>query len=192
MSEDWINNEHCPKKGQTSPVKDSYADPWVDAYIAGHTDSKKVLFHLLRTKNYNTVMFEAVTKEDGSLDDKMVCNYWFDIDRDPMTKTRKKGNTSDRSETNFFENKMAYGISASKKEDGKIICSITALKKRTFELVCTDGDYSLQGVYDNKPAKIRKVYVEMKDGWTGPTIVYVKLFWEALEGGDILTETINP
>mmetsp|Transcript_16489 Transcript_16489/g.23160 ORF Transcript_16489/g.23160 Transcript_16489/m.23160 type:complete len:139 (+) Transcript_16489:61-477(+) len=138
-------------------------------------------------------MFEAVTDKDGKLDEKVIVrNYWFDIDAKPAEKAIKAGNPACTSDTNFFENKMAYGISGKKGPDGKIKISIVSLAKRVFDLVEEDGDFSMQGSYDGKTMKLRKVYVNAKEGWTTPTVLYVLLFWEPLDGGEIVVEKVLP
>merc|ERR1712054_710236 len=70
-----------------------------------------VLFYLQRTKNENTVVYEA-KMEGETFDPKEQAQvYWLDVAPDAIEKARKKGKNDDRSELIWLEKSMAYGLS---------------------------------------------------------------------------------
>lgn len=96
---------------------------------------------------------------------------------------------------NFMERKMAYGMSTAPKEGapGHHIVTLNALTKRPIEVWCdADGTLHAIGSVEGAPVEFIRVYIEVKSGWTGPSVVRVDLYGRDMKSGKDCKESIKP
>lgn len=144
--------------------------------------SPNILFFIARSKNLNLVVYEAlVDSKSGNLSvDKPVDVYWQDIDPEYMKKNRASGVKSDRSDLNYIEKTMAYGLSSSPadgKPSGYYSVKLVSFPDRlvTVWKDSTSGKCRAQIAINGKQCDLKRIYVETKDSWTGPKVQFVDL-----------------
>jgi hypothetical protein len=148
---------------------------------------ENVLFYLQRTKNTNTVMYEArPDAHTGRLSaDRPVDAYWLHYEL----------NNGKRAELSSFEQMAVYGVDIEELKDGKgsYLMRLKAFKKRAVT-VAKDRMGRYVGLMDinGRKAVLKRIYIEAKEGLITPTVVHVDLFGSDPLTGDSVFERIIP
>eukprot|EP00164_Ancoracysta_twista_P002589 GFYU01003444.1.p1 GENE.GFYU01003444.1~~GFYU01003444.1.p1 ORF type:complete len:157 (+),score=35.62 GFYU01003444.1:52-522(+) len=146
---------------------------------------KELLFYIQRTKNANTVIYEAKLDKDGSLNAKEpVVVFW------EMYAKSADGPTEG---LNFMERNQAYGLSAkSTGESGVFEVTLKAFNKRKVT-VRLDGEgnpaafIEINGVQ----CRLHKIWVEAKETSMLPSVAYVELSGVDADGNEV-SEKVYP
>jgi hypothetical protein len=138
------------------------------------------LFFIQRSKNANEVHYDARVAKDGALDKKEpVVGYWInkaeDNSRGPITLVQR----------------IAYGFDVSDNGNGTYAMSMKALPDRKITITKVNGKYRGQTTIGGKPAYLKRLFVKADDSSMMPTVIYVDLFGEEVNGGAAITERIN-
>ncbi|MFW5923087.1 MAG: DUF4833 domain-containing protein, partial [Planctomycetota bacterium] len=130
----------------------------------------------------NIVRYDAQLTDEGELDsEKPVVAYWILHD--------DKGQ---RAELSWTQRKMAYGFETKPASSGDgYIMRMKPLPDRELRIIKVNGDPQAQIQIDGRSAVLEKIYVDSTQGWTGPSVNYVKLFGRDLETGEKRTEKIK-
>lgn len=139
------------------------------------------LFYIARSKNKNMVVYEVNLRDGAVVADDPVLVYWMDVDPEYRAKNRKNGVTSDRSDLNFMEKSMAYGVSGSKNAttDGSETYNVkmVAIPDTTFTMKKnSDGQYVVVAEIDGVECVVTRVYVKSQERtFLPPKCIYVDL-----------------
>jgi hypothetical protein len=157
--------------------------------------SPLVLFWIERSKNKNIVVYEATASAAAGCYDTIL-PYWLEIDPAYVAKNRLAGKKDDRSELNYIEKQIAYGVSTKPSTDPRNrfpVVSLVALPNIVAHLVtCSDNIPRLRMVIGGKLAYLRRVYVESSESWVGlPKVLYVELFGVDLTGVDVYERIVK-
>jgi len=145
-----------------------------------------MLFYLQRSKNTNTVIYEA--KLDGTgllIRDLPVHAYWMDYELGEDV----------RSDLSYLERTTVYGVDMEELKDGtgNYLLRLKAFKKRAITLA-RNGMGRYEGLMDinGKKAVLQRIYIEAKEGLLSPTVVHVDLFGTDFTTGESVFERILP
>lgn len=146
-----------------------------------------VLFYLQRTKNTNTVVYEArpdaktgILQKDGPID-----AYWLHYEL----------NNGKRAELSTFEQMAVYGIDIEEMKGGQgsYLMRLKAFKKRAVTVAKDKmGHYVGMMNINGKKAILQRIYIEAKEGLISPTVVHVDLFGTDPITGESVFERILP
>ena len=155
------------------------------------------LFAIERSKNKNTVLYEAnlvrVTEsadEVPVLDKKTpVTVTWIRLSDDDCTPEH-----ATRKGLGWAELKFAYGASAKAKGDGHFDVTLTAFNKRKLDVFLDDaGKPHAHVTIDGQVGRLSRIYVEAHDRSIGlPKVDYIELIGTSIDGdARMLYERIN-
>ena len=134
--------------------------------------------------------------EKGALHDtEPIEVFWLKIEPSYIKTRRDKGYQNDRTELNFLEKKMAYGISYERgSNDGEWTITFIALPKRPVTLKLDgDGRPRCYGNANGKASILTEMFVQTKENWVGlPTVNYVNLVGLDLDTGEKVEEKVTP
>ncbi|MFO8012715.1 MAG: DUF4833 domain-containing protein [Phycisphaerae bacterium] len=132
------------------------------------------LFIIERSKNANTVHYDARLTADGELDpDEPVIAYYVMLAEDGR-----------RKELNLIEKMMAYGFDI--KPDPSVNgyrMTMVAAPQRAITVKRAGGAVRAELVIDDRPAVLEKMYIYASDGLPWPQVHYIEL-----HGKDVQTE----
>ena len=143
------------------------------------------LFFLQRSSNSNTVVYDANLTPDGKLDpERPVEVYWL-----------RYNTTGERRALNFIERHLAYGVESRPADDGEgaFTVNIVAFKERRL-LVFLDEEGRVRATTTiaGRPARLRRLFVEVVEGSLLPAVVHVDIFGEDAKTGAALHERFVP
>ncbi len=145
-----------------------------------------MLFYLQRSKNTNTVIYEAKIDGSGRLSrERPVDAYWLHYEL----------NNGVRAELSKFEEMAVYGVTFEDLNDGtgNHLIRLKAFKARTMTLAKNKfGKYVGLMTINGKPAEIKRIYIEAKEGFLMPTVVHVDLFGIDPVTGEKVFERLFP
>jgi hypothetical protein len=144
-------------------------------------DTPNICIYIERSKNANLVVYEGIFTKDGTLDPKVPLHpYWLDIDPGTRAEARKKGKMDDRSELNYLEKKMAYGVSSKEQENtpGVFDVDFVAISNRalTLRTHTPSGLPIVVGPINGRDCIFEKIYVKSIERFPMPKVEYVDLF----------------
>jgi hypothetical protein len=145
-------------------------------------DSGPTLFIIQRSTNANEVHYDVQTGADGALAEDPVVAYWV-----------MKAKGGGREDLSFFERKLAYGFEVLPPDaGGEREMKLVAWEDRTIRLTqAKDGGKWRAGTkIDGKDAYLTRLFIESDEGGLTPTVLYVDLFGEEVDGGDPVTERV--
>ena len=141
------------------------------------------LFVIERSKNANTVHYDAQLTPDGRLNpEEPVIAYYVMLAEDGR-----------RKELNWVEKKMAYGfdIRPDASVDGYSMAMVAA-PGRVITVREDRGAVRAELVIDGRPAVLEKMYIEASDGFPWPTVHYVELHGRDIQTGEMRFEKVVP
>jgi hypothetical protein len=148
--------------------------------------SENTLFYLQRSKNTNTVMYEAKVDQTGQLVRDLPVNaYWLDYEVGENVK----------SDLSYFERTAVYGVEAEEAKDGNgsYIMRLKAFKNRAVTVARNKlGKYEGLMTINGRKAILKRIYIEAKEGLLSPTVVHVDLFGIDPKTGEKVFERIMP
>lgn len=141
------------------------------------------LFVITRSKNANVVHYEAQLAPSGTLDAAHpLVAYWVMRAEDG----RREGLT-------WFEEKLAYGWSASFDAHGELLVRLRAFSRRELRVFREKtGQFRALARIAGRPAVLSRIHVASDDRGLAPTVHYVDLFGTARGDGRLVTERIVP
>jgi hypothetical protein len=117
----------------------------------------------------------------------------LEFDPDTVQKKRAKGITSDRSDLNMIEKRMAYGVKwTSGDAPGTFNLTLVALKSKEVVLQLVDGS-SPKAItsINGRKSYMTRVWVELKQRMIGvPKVVYIIVKGIDVETGEEIEEKI--
>lgn len=140
------------------------------------------LFHIERNKNDNIVCYDLNLK-DNKIDKANPINIYWD---------NPKNTSGKKPELSSLERKMAYGITVNSVSDNSVIFIMKAYKDRPITVIYNSETKTAVPsiVINNKKAKLDKLYI-FASAPLYTSVVYVELFGQVLNTGEILKERIN-
>lgn len=148
--------------------------------------SDNMLFYLQRSKNTNTVIYEAKVDQTGKLVRELpVTAFWRDYELGEHV----------RNDLTYVENKMAYGVETEELKDGSgtYLMRLKAFKERAVTVAKNKmGKYEGLMEINGRKAVLKRIFIEAKEGLMTPTVVHVDLFGIDPETGESVFERILP
>ncbi len=138
------------------------------------------LFIIQRSKNANEVHYEVQVGPDGQLADEPVVAYWV-----------MKAEGGGREDLTFFERRMAYGFEVLEPDsNGDREMKLVAWEDRTIRLTQTEDGKHWRAVtkIDGEEAYLTKLFIQTDESGLTPSVEYVDLFGETVDGGDPVEE----
>lgn len=149
-------------------------------------DNGNMLFYLQRSKNTNTVIYEAKVDRMGKLvRDLPVSAYWMDYELGDNVRT----------DLSYMEQKMAYGVETEELKDGSgsYLMRLKAFRQRAVTVAKNRlGRYEGMMVINGRKAILKRIFIEAKEGLLMATVVHVDLFGIDPETGENVFERISP
>ncbi|MBK8207605.1 MAG: DUF4833 domain-containing protein [Planctomycetes bacterium] len=145
-------------------------------------DSGPTLFIIQRSKNANEVHYEVQVGADGTLADEPVVAYWV-----------LKAEGGGREDLGYFERKMAYGFEVlSPDGNGDREMKLVAWEDRTIRLTKPKDSDKWRAVtkIDGEEAYLTRLYIETDESGLAPSVLYIDLFGETVDGGDPVKEHV--
>lgn len=140
------------------------------------------LFFIERSKNANTVQYDARLTSDGMLDPKEpVTVYWVlraeDGRHEELSRMGRRG----------------YGFGIHRDPSGKFwAMTLAAYPKREITVRQTGTVVKCEIVIDGKPSILEKLYINSTEGRSWLKIAYIELFGRDLETGQQTYEKLVP
>lgn len=197
-----------PKRGK-NPIA-SADHPYIDFQIEQHVqdhlkDGASYLFCIVRSKNYNVVLFEYIKKWDEENSKSCpVDAYFLVLDRQWLEQSYMENDnlhqTYHREEMSFYE-KRVYGVSNSVSDNNREKKNLTSsefvlpfLKDRTISL-SWDKTNSLtyaEIVISGQKSKLKKIYIQTTERFTGfPKVGMVYLYGTSMVDGAEVEECVT-
>jgi len=149
-------------------------------------ESDNMLFYLQRSKNTNTVVYEAKVDQTGKLVRELpVTAFWRDYELGEHV----------RNDLTYVENKMAYGVETEELKDGSgsYLMRLKAFRERAVTVAKNKlGRYEGLMEINGRKAILKRIFIEAKEGLVSPTVVHVDLFGIDPETGESVFERIMP
>ena len=147
------------------------------------TSSNVPLFVITRSKNANVVHYEAHLTPSGALDPAHpLLAYWVMRAEDG----RREGLT-------WFDQKLAYGWSASFDARGELLVRLRAFSGRELRVFREKtGQVRTLARIVGRSAVLERIHVASDDRGLTPTVHYVELFGTGRNDGRRVTERIVP
>jgi len=141
------------------------------------------LFVITRSKNANVVHYEAHLAPTGALDPgHPLVAYWV-----------MRAEDGRREDLTWFEEKLAYGWSASFDARGELLVRLRAFRARELRVFREKtGQFRALGRIAGRPAVLERIHVASDDRGLTPTVHYVDLFGSVRADGRRVTERIVP
>lgn len=144
------------------------------------------LFYLQRTKNTNTVVYDAVPEAQGKLNAKKPIDaYWLHYESEG----------GKRADLSTFEQMAVYGVDYEEIKDGRgsYLMRLKAFKDRAVTVSRNEvGKFVGFMNINGKKAILKRIYIEAKEGLISPTVLWVDLFGIDPATGQAVTERIRP
>jgi hypothetical protein len=166
-------------------------------------DDPQMLFCICRSKNKNLVAYEVnlVKDEEGNYvktDDKFVIkesdpvnSYWITGEESYIAENKKKGIDDRRSELNFIERTMAYGISATKNADGTYTASIVPCPRKFNIEFTTDGRVIATMEIQGKKATVTRMFVKsVERRFLHPKCLFVDIYGITEDGEEVIDRVL--
>lgn len=148
--------------------------------------SENTLFYLQRSKNTNTVMYEAKVDRTGQLVRDLPVNaYWLDYELGENVKN----------DLSYFERTAVYGVETEELKDGNgsYVMRLKAFKDRAVTVAKNRmGKYEGLMHINGKKAVLKRIFIEAKEGLLTPTVIHVDLFGTDPSTGESVFERIFP
>ena len=199
-----------PMQG-TTPIATSihpYIDFQIERHIADHGDDATHLFSVVRSKNYNVILFDyRKSWDEQNILSSPIDSYFLVLDPSFLKQKYRKNNgmhpTFHREEMSFHE-KRVYGILSKTENNATINVETTSkssetefklafLPDRVFHLRWDDQKAVpyVEGIIDGRKSKVKKFFLETKDRFMGgPIVRLVYLFGMTVEGDDEVQECV--
>jgi hypothetical protein len=145
--------------------------------------STQPLFIIERSKNANTVHYDARLTADGQLDPtEPVIAYWV-----------MRAEDGRRQELNWIEKTMAYGFNIKPEPSvGGYIMTMAAAPRLPIMVKKEGNAVHAELVIDGHPAIVEKMYINASDGDPWPQVQYIELYGTDLQTGEKRFEKILP
>jgi len=146
---------------------------------SGPVDTGPTLFIIQRSKNANEVHYEIQVGADGTLAEEPVIAYWV-----------LKAEGGGREDLGFFERKMAYGFEVLEPDSkGERELKLVAWEDRKIMLQKDEaGKWRAATKIDGKEAYLTRLFIQVDESGLTPSVLYVDLFGEEVDGGDPVKE----
>jgi len=141
------------------------------------------LFIIERSKNANTVHYDAQLTVDGRLDpEEPVIAYYVMLAEDGR-----------RKELNWVEKKMAYGFDIEPAPSaGAYSMTMVAARERLITVRRVGSAVRAELVIDGRPAVVKKMYIKASDGLIWPKVHHIDLYGRDLQTGEERFERVVP
>lgn len=143
-------------------------------------DKGPTLFIIQRSTNANEVHYDVQVDADGKLAEEPVVAYWI-----------MKAEDGGREDLSFFERNMAYGFEVMPPgPDGEREMKLVAWEDRTIRLTKDEDSGKWRAVtkIDGEDAYLKRLYIETDEGGITPSVVFVDLFGDTVDGNDPVKE----
>lgn len=150
---------------------------------SGPDDSGPTLFVIQRSKNKNEVHYDIQADDNGALGDEPVIAYWV-----------MKADDGSREDLTYFEREMAYGFEVMEPNDnGDREMKLVAWDERTIRLTQVEdsGRWRAVTTINGEDAYLNRLFIQTDEGGVTPSVEYVDLFGETVDGGDAIKERVN-
>jgi len=158
-------------------VSSGFEDDEEDTYA---TDKR--LFYIERSKNKNIVCYDLNADDTGVPNDKKPLTvYWINREKYPGR----------RGELSFIQEKLAYGYTVTRKQEGRIYLELNATKNREITLESREEKYICRIDINSHPAALQKIYVKSKPN-NSLQVEYVEIQGIDLATGVSISERFYP
>jgi hypothetical protein len=148
--------------------------------LTARADGLTALFQIERSKNTNEIHYAAQVGKDGALDAKApVAAFWV-----------MKAEDGRREGLSFMERKMAYGFDISPRGAERDL-KLAAAPERAIKLMNVGGHWRAQTTLNGKPAYLKRIFIQTKEGGVMPTVVSVDLYGDDAATGKPIQEHVN-
>jgi len=144
-------------------------------------DTGPTLFIIQRSKNANEVHYEVQVGANGELAAEPVIAYWV-----------MKAEGGGREDLTFFEREMAYGFEVLEPDErGDREMKLVAWEDRSIRLTREKaGNWRAVTMIDGVEAYLTRLFIQTDEGGLTPSVEYVDLFGEAVDGGEPVQERV--
>jgi hypothetical protein len=134
-----------------------------------------VLFEIARSKNANVVRYCARLNPRGTLNtDSPIEAFWL-----------MQAEDGRREELTWLERKLAYGFSTSDVTGNGCVLELVAFSARRLRVERAKASYRALVEIRTKPAVLRQIFVQTREGGMLPSVEHVELFGTTLDGRPI-------
>lgn len=148
--------------------------------LTARADGLTALFQIERSKNTNEIHYAAQVTKDGALDAKdPVAAFWV-----------MKAEDGRREGLSYMERKMAYGFDITQR-GAEWDLKLAAAPERAIKLMNVGGHWRAQTTLNGKPAYLKRIYINTKEGGVMPTVVSVDLYGDDAATGKPIQEHVN-
>ncbi len=151
--------------------------------IPAYGQDTRPLFVIERNVSKNVVHYDAQLTTEGSLDPKEpVIAYWAML-----------ANGGHREELTFLERLLGYGFTIQPDPNGRgFRMALVADREREITVYQNGDQVAAEIMIAGRPALLRKVYVNLTDGFALPTVNSIELFGRDPKSDDERYEKIVP
>ena len=151
-----------------------------------YSQATQKLFTLGRSKNSNTVCYEARITKDGLLDaEEPVHVYWINWVKDSTGQTCE--------ELTLLEKNVVFGCKVNKKNNGKHIeMTIVSYPDRTINVLMQNGMATAQTIINGRVSYIDSIYIRYRETRMFPKVTAIELFGRAVKDNERHYENIKP
>jgi hypothetical protein len=144
------------------------------------TDAANIeLFRVERNTNANYVRYDARVQADGTLDPKSpITAYWIL----PAERGKREGLT-------WLEEKLAYGFSVSRRDDGFSV-TLIAFDRRRVAIRRSATSWRAEVQIAGHRAVLRRIWVQVADSLLGPHVEWVELTGLDERSNQVVSERI--
>ena len=150
---------------------------------AASARSTSRLFVITRSKNANFVRYDVRLKSDGSLDrEAPLVAYWILAAEDNR-----------RESLSWLERRLAYGYEVSDVRDDGFQLRLAAFERRPLRVERDGaGAFRARTQIGNRPAFLRRVFVDTSERGVLPSVNYVELHGSDATRSSPVSERITP
>ncbi len=151
--------------------------------IPAYAQDTRPLFVIERNVSKNVVHYDAQLTPDGMLDPKEpVIAYWVML-----------ANGGHREELTLLERLLGYGFTIQPDPNGRGLRMALAADREREITVSQKGDQVVAEIMiSGRPALLRKVHVNLTEGFALPKVNYIELFGRNPTSGEYLYEKFVP
>jgi hypothetical protein len=142
------------------------------------------LFTIARSKNANTVCYEARLATNGAFDKPPIHVYW--------TMWAKDTTGASREELTGIEKRLAFGFTLAKYSPTRCEIRLAAFRDRLIEIGFHGKSVRAVTTISGKPSYIKKIYVKSGDGMVIPKVTSATIYGTDTANGAPVQETIKP
>jgi hypothetical protein len=146
--------------------------------------SMNTLFYIQRSTSSALIMYETIRTDSYEInEDNPIDIYWISYDQD-----------SARNDLNFFQRRLAYGISIESILPGSYYeMRMVSLDKKIIQVKRNeDGSVQANMKISGEMAKLKYVFIEVAKNFLIPEISYIEIFGQDLQTGLDIYERIIP